>query len=106
LGYLKHGRNKVTKKDSTQLTLKYREEVDLLIGEEKTGFLGLGKSKPFARITFKNPYSEVKDMKVYQTSLPKQKRFGIGPTISYGVGSGFEPQVFIGIGVNWNLIRF
>lgn len=95
----------VARKDSTQVLLKYREEADLLIGEEKTGLLGLGKSKPFARITFKNPYNEVKEMKIYQKDLPKTKKFGIGPTISYGIGSGFEPQLFIGIGVSWDIIR-
>ena len=45
-------------------------------------------------------------MKIYQKGLPRAKRFGIGPTISYGIGSGFEPQIFIGIGINWDLIRF
>lgn len=98
--------NTIAKKDSTQVFMKFKEEVELLLGEEKAGFLGLGRGKPFAQITFKNPYNEVKEMKVYQTKAPNKKRFGIGPNISYGIGEGFAPQIFIGIGVNWDVIQF
>jgi hypothetical protein len=98
--------NTIARKDSTKVFLKYKEEAELLIGVEKTGFLGLGKAKPFAQITFKNPYNEVKEMKIYQKDSPATKRFGIGPTVSYGLGSDSKPQVFIGIGLSWNIIRF
>lgn len=98
--------NTIAKKDSTQISLKYREEVELLIGEESTGFLGLGKAKSFAQITFKNPYNEVKDMKVYQKESPKKKHWHIGPTAGYGITSDGTSQIFIGAGVMWTPISF
>lgn len=98
--------NTIAKKDSTQISLKYREEVELLIGEESTGFLGWGKAKSFAQITFKNPYSEVKDMKVYQKESPKKKYWHIGPTAGYGITSEGKSQIFIGVGVMFTPISF
>lgn len=96
----------VATRDSTSYKINYKEELTLVIGREKHGFLGLGKSTPFADVKLLNPYSSVKDMRVYQTQLPSIKRFGVGPTISYGIGNDFKAQVFIGFGVNWNLIQF
>lgn len=96
----------ISTKDSTSYKINYREELSLVIGREKTGFLGLGKSTPYADVTLHNPYSVVKDMRVYQTKVPPIKRFGIGPNISYGIGSGFQSQVFFGVGLNYNLIQF
>src|SRR5699024_9015381 len=43
----------IASKDSTDVSLKYKDEFNLVIGREKTGFLGLGKSKPYAEITSK-----------------------------------------------------
>jgi len=96
----------IAKKDSTQISLKYREEVELLIGEESTGFLGWGKAKSFGQITFKNPYSEVKEMKIYQKESPKKKYWHIGPTAGYGITSDGTSQIFLGVGVMWTPISF
>lgn len=92
-------------KDSTQLGMRFHEEIDVVIGEEKTGFLGLGKPKVFAEVTLHNPFNKVSTLKSYSTVPPPVKRFGIGPVVAYGVGVGFTPQVFVGIGINWNLIK-
>lgn len=96
----------IATRDSTSYKLNYKEELSLVIGREKHGFLGLGKSTPYADVTLYNPYSSVKDMRVYDTKLPPAKRFGIGPNVSYGVGSGFKTQVFVGIGISWDVIQF
>ena len=93
-------------KDSTTIGMRFHEEIDVVIGEEKTGFLGLGKPKPFAEVTLHNPFNKVTTLKTYSKSTITPKRFGVGPTLAYGIGSGFTPQVFIGVGVNWNLIKF
>ena len=37
---------------------------------------------------------------------PKPKRFGIGPLIGVGIGSQFKPEIFIGLGLNYSIIRF
>lgn len=92
-------------KDSTQVGMRFHEEIDVVLGQEKTGFLGLGKPKPFVEVTLHNPFNKVSTLRSFNVTPPKPKKFGIGPTLSYGVGSGFIPQVFIGIGVNWNWIR-
>lgn len=93
-------------KDSTTVGMRFHEEIDVVIGQEKTGFLGLGKPRAFAEVTLHNPFNKVSTLKSYSTTPLPAKKFGIGPTLSYGVGSGFVPQVFIGIGVNWNILKF
>jgi len=95
----------ISNKDSTTVNLKYKDELTLVIGVEKTGFLKLGKGKPFADVTSSNPYSEFKDFRVYQTQLPPPKKIGIGPGLYCGISNGFQPQVFIGVGVQYNFIR-
>lgn len=96
----------IATKDSTSYKITYREELSVIAGREKHGFLGLGKSTPFADVTLYNPYSEVKELRTYQTKLPNIKRFGIGPTVSYGIGNDFKSQVFVGFGVSWDVIQF
>jgi len=92
-------------KDSTQVGMRFHEEIDVVLGQEKTGFLGLGKPRPFAEVTLHNPFNKVSTLRSFNVTPPKPKRFGIGPTVSYGVGSGFVPQVFVGIGVNYSILR-
>ena len=93
-------------KDSTIIGMKFKEEIDVIIGTEKTGFLGLGKGKPFAEVTLHNPFNAVTTLRAYSNKPAPTKKFGIGPVVAYGVGPGFTPGVFIGIGVNWNIIKF
>ena len=92
-------------KDSTVIGMRFKEEIDVVIGTEKTGFLGLGKGKPFAEVTLHNPFNTVSTLKAYSTKPAPAKRFGIGPVVAYGVGPGFTPGVFVGVGVNWNIIK-
>ena len=93
-------------KDSTTIGMKFKEEIDVIIGTEKTGFLGLGKGKSFAEVTLHNPFNAVTTLRAYSNKPAPTKKFGIGPVVAYGVGSGFTPGVFVGIGVNWNIIKF
>jgi len=93
-------------KDSTTIGMRFKEEIDVAIGTEKTGFLGLGKGRPFAEVTLHNPFNTVSTLRAYSTKPAPAKRFGVGPVVAYGVGPGFIPGVFIGIGVNWNIIKF
>ena len=93
--------------DSIDVGFKYRDMFDLVIGEEKSGFLGLGKPKPFADVKSYNPYTEIKEYRTYRVKDKPAKKFGIGPVAAYGFGTGtFTPQFFIGIGGSFNLIRF
>jgi hypothetical protein len=92
-------------KDSTTIGMRFKEEIDVVIGTEKTGFLGLGKGKSFAEVTLHNPFNTVSTLKAYSNKPVPAKRFGVGPTVSYGVGPGFVTGIFVGIGVNWNIIK-
>lgn len=92
-------------KDSTTVGMRFHEEIDVVIGQEKTGFLGLGKPKPFAEVTLYNPFNKVSTLRSYSRTPLPAKKFGIGPTLSYGIGSGFTPQIFVGVGINWSIIK-
>jgi hypothetical protein len=92
-------------KDSTQVGMRFHEEIDVVLGQEKTGFLGMGKPKAFAEVTLHNPFNKVSVLRSYSTTPLPPKRFGIGPTVSYGVGPGFVPGVFVGVGVNYSVLR-
>ena len=92
--------------DSTKINLRIKNDYTVIIGEEKTGFLGLGKRKPFVEVTNKNPYSETTSLKTYQVENYKIKRFGIGPNISYSLGANGQLYPTFGIGLQYNIIRF
>lgn len=36
----------------------------------------------------------------------KNKRFGLGPNISVGVGQNLKPSIFVGFGLQFNIIKF
>ena len=86
------------------LDLKVKNEYSVIVGEEKQGLFK--KPKPFVEVLNHNPYSETESLKTYQVSNNvRVKRFGIGPNISVGFNDkGFS--WFIGIGLQYNLIRF
>lgn len=96
----------IANKDSISSTFSFKESIDVVIGEEKSGFLGLGKRKPFAEVTLHNPYNELKTLRAYSKTPLKQKRINIGPTLMYGIGPNFNPGVFIGVGGTWGIINF
>ena len=93
-------------RDSIGIDLKFNERIDVVLGEEPTGFLGLGKPKSFAQVTLHNPFNKVKSLKSYSKEPLPQKRWGVGPVGAYGVGYGFVPQFFVGAGINYSFIRF
>jgi len=94
-------------KDSTGISFKFKEELDIVIGIEPTGFLGLGKGKPYSDVKLGNPYNEVTELRVWKTKLPPTKHIHIGPVGALGVGTGNFTviQGFIGVGImyspNW-----
>ena len=89
---------------SLSLDLKVKNEYSIIVGEEKQGLFK--KPKPFVEVLNHNPYSETESLRTYQVSNNvRVKRFGIGPNISVGFNDkGFS--WFIGIGLQYNLIRF
>lgn len=89
---------------SLSLDLKVKNEYSVIVGKEKQGLFK--KPKPFVEVLNHNPYSETESLRTYQVSNNvRVKRFGIGPNISVGFNDkGFS--WFIGIGLQYNLIRF
>lgn len=95
-------------KDSTFLDLKIRNEYSVVVGEEPTGFLGLGTPKSFAQVTNKNPYTQTETLTTFQVATPRPKRWVIGPSFNYSFTIQEEPKLIptIGFGVTYGLIRF
>lgn len=66
--------NIIAKADSTQIDLKIKNAYGVVLGQENTGFLGLGKPKTFADVLSYNPYSESTAVRALQVQLPKQNK--------------------------------
>lgn len=93
-------------KDSTTLSMSINNKYSVIIGREGQTLFKPGK--PFVEVINENPYTQVKQMRTYQVSLPEVSRWGIGPVGAYGFSMGKTAQVapFIGIGVQYSVIRF
>lgn len=89
-------------KDSTAISLRVENDYSVVVGREPTGFLGLGRGKPFSQITNKNPYSTTRTLKSYNVSLPRPKRFGLGPY----VGLDILGRPSGGLSINYDLIQW
>jgi len=59
-------------------------------------------------ITSDNPYLDVIDIRSQKFDLPRQKRYGVGIMVGYGITSRepMKPSVMVGIGLSYNFIRF
>lgn len=83
-------------KDTTALRIFTRDQYDIRLSKEKDG--------TYIDVINHNPFSTTQEVRsVYK--LPKQKKFGIGVNLGYGMTSyGLSP--YIGLGINYNLINF
>lgn len=86
----------IAKKDTTDIKINIKNDFSIVTYKEK--------NKLILDVSDKNPYSITKSQRNY-INLPKQKRFGLGVNVGYGISkSGLSP--YIGFGVNYNLINF
>lgn len=85
-------------KDSSFLNLKVYNSFSAVVGTYK--------KKPFVDLTLNNPYSAVRELRTYQVMLPKPKRFGFGLSTGGTLNSKFQFTPYVGIGFNYNFIRF
>lgn len=83
-------------RDTTSLRVFTRDQYDIRLSKEKDG--------TYIDVINHNPFSTTQEVRsVYK--LPKQKKFGIGVNLGYGMTSyGLSP--YIGLGINCNLINF
>ncbi len=91
------------------LDLKVYNEYQITIGYEGGNLFK--KGTPYGIVTNMNPYTSTKDMRVYQVSVPKQKRMGISFQTGFGgvydmKNSNISYGPYIGLGLNYNIIKW
>lgn len=91
------------------LDLKVYNEYQITIGYEGGNLFK--KGTPYGIVTNMNPHTSTKDMRVYQVSVPKQKRMGISFQTGFGgvydmknSNIGYGP--YIGLGFSYNIIKW
>jgi hypothetical protein len=95
------------KRGFSYFDLKVYNEYKVTIGYENGTLFKQGT--PYCIVTNQNPYTVTKDLRVYQVTTPKQKRFGVSLQTGFGgvynINSksiGYGP--YMGIGFNYNII--
>lgn len=96
-------------KGLSYLDLKVYNEYQITIGYEGGNLFK--KGTPYGVVTNMNPYTSTKDMRVYQVSVPKQKRMGISFQTGFGgvydmKNSNISYGPYIGLGLNYNIIKW
>ena len=103
LGNWVKGFTKITE-DSTLIDLSIRNEYSVIIGKESQGWFKSKKS--FVEIINENPYSETKSLRTYRVQSKGDKKISVGPFIGYGITNNLQFQPFIGVGIQYSLIKF
>lgn len=90
------------------LDLKVYNEYQITVGYEGGNLFK--KGIPYGIVTNMNPYTSTKDMRVYQVSVPKQKRMGISFQTGFGgvydmKNNNISYGPYIGLGLNYNIIK-
>lgn len=89
------------RKDSSLWKIKAKDDISIAIVEDK--------GRKYAEVTNHSPYSNTKNLRVWQFEEPKKKKtWGIGIQAGYGVTADnlLQPKPYIGIGISKNLITF
>lgn len=96
-------------KGLSYLDLKIYNDYQITIGYEGGNLFRNGI--PYGVVTNMNPYTSTKDMRVYQVSVPKQKRYGFALQAGFGgfydlktTNIGYGP--YVGLGFSYNIIRW
>jgi hypothetical protein len=92
----------VANKDSVSLNQSIINEYSVVIGSMSQGLFK--KRLRYVDVYNKNPYSDIKVVKTLEVT-EKQRNFGVGFNISYGIGRDFTPTPYVGFGINYNLIK-
>lgn len=92
----------IAKKDSTQHFIKTFSNLSLIIGLEKQGLFK--KPKPYGIASDENPYTDIKDMRIYNVSLPEIKNFSLAPSIN--IGTNLTGEFYWSVGASLQLNKF
>lgn len=79
---------------------------EININNEYSVILGYDKKVPFADVINYNPYSTITKLRTFQVSVPKEKKWGIGLSVGAGFSYNLVPRPYIGLGINYNIIKF
>jgi len=95
-------------KGFSYLDLKVYNEYQITIGYEGGNLFK--KGTPYGIVTNMNPYTLPIDMRVYQVSVPKQKRMGISFQTGFGgvydmKNNNISYGPYVGLGLNYNIIK-
>lgn len=95
-------------KGLSYLDLKVYNEYQITIGYEGGNLFK--KGTPYGIVTNMNPYTLPIDMRVYQVSVPKQKRMGISFQTGFGgvydmKNNNISYGPYVGLGLNYNIIK-
>lgn len=78
----------------------------LEVNNEYATILGYRNHKPYVDVINYNPYSSTTILRSYLVQQPKPKNFGIGLSAGIGVSTNLTPKPYIGIGVQYNIVKF
>lgn len=84
----------IARPDSTTVNVGTKDEYTVVIGEDRTGFLGLGKPIPFSEITNHNKYSTTPTLKTYKVDIKTGKNKWVLPA-AVGVALGVVTTIII-----------
>lgn len=93
----------VANKDSTNLDLKVTNKYSVIIGEKRDKWYS--KKYPVVEVTNKNPYDNIKTLRAFEVKNNQKTRLGLGLSAGWGV-SPKSIQPYIGVGINYTLIKF
>lgn len=96
----------IANKDSTQVSLSTFHNISLVMGSERPGLFK--KKKTFATAKDSNPYSNIKDMRIYNVTEDK-KHFTVGPYVGYGasiIGQDVKLGWQAGVGLTYKAFEF
>lgn len=96
--------NIIATRDSIQIDLIVKNDLSVIIGSESQGLFK--PRKPFVEVVSYNPYTQTEKLRTFQTSPPRNKRFGIGPSINVGVDIKGDIHYTLGVSLQYSLIKF
>lgn len=84
-------------KDTSTFKLKVVNKFSAVVGYKK--------KKPFVDLLTENPYTTVKSLRTYQVAIPKPKKLGIGFSTGVTLNTNLKPTPYVGVGLNYNILR-
>lgn len=92
-------------------TLLTKNEIgfDIVTGIEKnkeTGQLQIFVRSHYPGFNITKLDGAIVDPSMFGKDNEKTKSFGIGPSIGVGINQKFEPMIYIGVGLHWNIMKF